>query len=367
MGKKSPAPPPAPDPVATARAQSEFNVQAARETADLNRINQSTPYGNLTYAAPNNGGWNEDAYLRANPDVQAAGMNGLQHYQQFGQTEGRRGAESYNPTNQWTVSTTFSPEQQRLYEQSVAGQTLYGDAALAQLRGVQDTLSRPFEFSGPDLTSQVQDRTGQLRYGADFTGIGDPNQSRDAVQEALLARINPDLERERAALESRLANQGITMGSEAWNRGMLDYARQANDARYGAVLNAGQEQSRMFGLGLQNAAFNNQAVGQASGLDLGRAQFGNGARQQSLQEQLMLRSQPLNEAAALLTGSQVQNPQFTNVPQVMVQAPDYQGAVGQNYAGATGQYNAALQRQGANNQAAAGAVASAATIAAIIA
>lgn len=307
MGKRSPAPPPPPDPVATARAQSEFNVEAARTNASLNRLNQVTPQGTLTY--------------------------------------------SPNGPDSFTATVELSPEQRRLYDLSTQAQTTYGEAANAQLGQVRDRLSTPFEFGGPALTGQVQDRTGQLRMAPDFTGIGDPNQGRDAVQAALMSRINPDLERERAALESRLANQGITMGSEAWNTGMQDFSRMANDARFGAILNAGQEQSRMFGLGLQQAGFNNQAVGQASGLDLGRAQFGNAARQQSLAEQLALRSQPINEAAALLSGQQVQMPQLQNVPQVMVQAPDYQGAVGQNYAGQVAANNARTQQIGAQNAA----------------
>ena len=231
----------------------------------------------------------------------------------------------------------------------------------------------------------MQDRTGGLQYAPNYAGLGDPNQSRDAVQEALLARINPDLERERAALESRLANQGITMGSQAWQTGMQDYGRQANDARYGAILNAGQEQSRMFGLGMQQAGFNNDAIQQAYGMDMGnaqfnnaslqqaygmdmgRAQFGNSARQQSLQEQLALRAQPINEASALLTGGQLSMPQFQNVAQVGVQAPDYQGAMGQNQAAANSQWGAAVQRTGQNNAAAAGAATAAISAAAIIA
>ena len=280
MGKKAPAQPAPPDPVATAQAQSEFNIDAARTNASLNRVDQYTPQGSLTYRQRDDG-----------PD-------------------------------RWQSFVTLSPEQQRLYDQSVEGQSLYGNAALSQLRGVQDTLSRPFQFGGPDV-----------QYRPDFTGIGDPNQSREAVEAAVLSRVNPDLERERAALENRLANQGITMGSQAWNTGMQDWQRMANDARMQAVLTGGQEQSRVFGLGM------------------GQAQMSNAARQQSLEQQLALRSQPLNEAAALLTGSQVQNPQFTNVPQVQVQAPDYAGSVAQNYAGQMSGWNANTQRIGQQNAA----------------
>lgn len=278
MGKRAPSPPPAPDPVATARAQAEFNVEAARTNASLNRLNQVTPQGTLTYS-PN-------------------------------------GPDSY------TATVELSPEQRRLYDLTTQAQTTYGEAANAQLNQVRDRMSSPFQFEAPAMA-----------YRPDFTGIGDPDQSRAAVERAVLSRVNPDLERERAALESRLAAQGITQGSEAWNTGMQDWSRMANDARMQAVLTGGQEQSRIFGLGM------------------GQAQMGNAARQQSLQEQFALRAQPINEAAALLSGQQVQMPQFQNVPQVQVQAPDYQGAVGQNYAGQVANWNARTQQIGQQNAA----------------
>ena len=338
MSSKAPAAPAAPDPRATAQAQAEYNSAAARETAALNRVDQVTPQGSSRWRQTPSANWDENAYLAANPDVAGSGLTGEQHYARYGRAENRQGVSAdYAPGGQWEQVTSYSPEQQRLYDQTVEGQTLYGDAALSQLRGVQDTLSQPFSYT-------PQDRTGQIQYAPNFAGIGDPNQSRDAVQEALLSRINPDLERDRAALENRLSNQGITMGSQAWNTGMQDWQRQANDARYGAILNAGQEQSRIYGLGMGQAQLNNAGVSQAAGLD-----------QNLMQQLLALRAQPINEASALLSGAQVQNPQFGAVPQVQVQAPDYQAAVGQNYAGANSQWGASMQRSGQNNASMAGA------------
>jgi hypothetical protein len=261
MGKKTPTAPPPPDPVVTARAQTESNLETARANARFNRVNQITPYGNLTY-------------------------NDL-------------------GGDRWEAVQTLSPAEQAALDRSNEAQRLYSEAALGQLGRVQDVLSRPMDISGlPVLASRP-----------DFTGIGDANQSRDAVEAALMQRLNPVLERDRAALEARLAAQGITMGSEQWNRGMDDFARQANDARLGVIANAGQEQSRVFGLGFNQAAFNNQA------------------RAQGLQEATALRQMPLNEAQALLTGSTVQSPQFVSVPGVQVAPTDYMGAVDRNYQG----------------------------------
>ena len=327
MTQKAPAQPPAPDPRATAQAQSEFNSAAARENAQLNRVNQVTPQGSLSYGR--NAAF--DQFIADN--VERDRGTYAQEGRDFNEEAVRRYYSERNPNAEFTATTTLSPEQRRLYDQSVAGQELYGDTALSLLRATQGNLSRPLDYT-------PRDRTGELRRAPDFTGIGDPNQAREAAQAAVLSRVNPDIERERAALESRLAAQGITMGSQAWNTGMQDWHRMANDARMQAVLAGGQEQSRMFGLGLSQAQLANATAGQAAGMD-----------QSLLQQLLAVRTQPLNEAAALLSGQQVQNPQFQNVPQVAVQAPDYEGAVGRNYAGQIGAWNANTQRIGAENSA----------------
>ena len=341
MGKSSSSAPPAPDPRATAQAQSEYNLDAARQTAELNRVNQYTPQGSLTYSTvtPNEEAFNtqwarRQEQYRSDPSYD---INNPAHAANAAKDEAAI-REQFGAKPVYSSTTTLSPEQQRLYDLSTQAQQTYGEAALSQLNQAKSALSSPFSFDAP-----------AMKYGADFTGIGDPNQSREAVQAALLARLNPDLERERAGLESRLANQGITQGSEAWRTGMDDYSRQANDARYGAILNAGQEQSRMFGLGF------------------GQSQFGNAARQMSLQEQLALRAQPINEASALLTGGQVQMPQFGSTPQVGVAAPDYAGSAAQQYAGNVGTANTAAQRAAASNGQAAGAATAAASAAAMIA
>lgn len=317
-GGSAPAPP---DPVATAQAQGAINEQTARTQANLNRVDQYTPYGSLVYqqAGQQAAEAARDKRMQEEPGWDSTTEDAK------GWMEAVRANAAGGP-DRWQATTALSPEQQNLLDLSNQAQATYGRAANRQLGTAEAALSTPFQFGGPDVM-----------YRPDFTGIGDPNQSRDAVEAALMSRINPQLERERSGLETRLVNQGLTPGSEAWRTSMLDYGQQANDARYGAIMNAGQEQSRMFGLGLGQAGFNNEAV------------------QQSLQQQLALRAQPVNEAAALLTGQQIQLPQFQAVPQVGLQAPDYQGAVGQSYAGQMSAYNSAQQRQGANNGALAGA------------
>ncbi|MGR6743517.1 hypothetical protein, partial [Aeromonas veronii] len=75
--------------------------------------------------------------------------------------------------------------------------------------------------------------------------VDDFSKNRQEVQDALLARQQPQMDRDKAALEQRLADQGITIGSKAYQSSMDDYGRSANDARLAAVLAGGQEQSRL--------------------------------------------------------------------------------------------------------------------------
>jgi hypothetical protein len=67
--------------------------------------------------------------------------------------------------------------------------------------------------------------------------------TRKSVEDALMARLNPQIERDRAALEARLANQGLTAGSRAYGASQDDFSRGVTDARLGAILSAGQEES----------------------------------------------------------------------------------------------------------------------------
>lgn len=271
----APSAPAAPDPRETASANAAANEQTARVQNTMNRVNQYTPYGNL-------------------------------EYQDLG-------------NDRWSASQTLSPSQQRQLDLANSAAETYGRAANTQLGMAEQQLSRPFEFQGRDV-----------QYAPDFSGVGDPNQSRDAVEAALSQRMAPSLDQARRGMENQLRNQGLAPGSEAWTAAMRDVSQTENDARLGVIANAGAEQSRMYGLGMQKAGMS------------------NAARQQAMEEQLALRSQPINEASALLSGQMIQQPNFTAVPQVQVANTDYLGAVGQQQAGRQAAYNAQTASANAN-------------------
>jgi hypothetical protein len=363
MGKSTPQAPTPPDPVRTAQAQSEYNTQAAITQANLDRINQVTPQGSITYSQ---NGTNSDG------------------------------------TPRYTQTQTYSPEQQALYDQQNSIAQALGSTAGAQIGRVNDTMGSDFNYngmtplttginsqpvqrlSGPTPTMQTQlPNSGNIQTSIGPSDLAaDGQRVSDSVYNQAASRLDPQYQQQQSDLDARLAAQGIARGSEAANReqGNLDRSRTDayNDANYRAIQAGGAEQSRLFGLSAQQgqfanqaqdqqynqnigtgefgnnatlqqqqaaqaqAAFNNQAGAQAFNQDLQGANMNNNARQEQIQEATYLRNLPLNDIASLLgTGGGVQNPTFNPFAQVGVAAPDYMGQVNSTFNAQQNQYNQA--------------------------
>lgn len=355
MGK--PDPPTPPNPYQTAAAQTGTNVSTGVANAFLNNVNQNTPEGSLRYDVTGTHAWTDPST-----------------------------GHTYNiPT--FTSTQSLSPQGQAIQSQLDAAKMNMAGMASSQSGRVADLLSTPFNPTGsapgagdPNAIKNVPgaatsfDPGGQIQttFGdaGDITksyGAGDFSADRQRVEESLMARMNPQLARERGNIEQRLADQGIRYGSQAYTSAMDDYNRQANDARFGAVSQAGSEQQRMMDMAAQRAgfensaqqqaydqaqgrgAFANQATGQQFQQNAAQAAFGNAglaqqlaqaqsgfnadnsARNQYMQEQYAQRNQPINEITSLMSGSQVQQPNWLNSPQSQIPTTDIGGLINQNF------------------------------------
>lgn len=131
--------------------------------------------------------------------------------------------------------------------------------------------------------------------------------SNEAVESRLFelgsARMNPQYAERETQLRSDLLNRGLREGTPAFEAEM----RRFNEGR--------------------NDQFN-QLMLQGRG--------------QSVQEILASRNQPLNEITALMSGSQVSQPNFVNTPQTPVSGVDYAGLVSNNYANESANYQGML-------------------------
>lgn len=326
MGKSSGSPPAAPDPAVTSQAQSASNAATARLTAQLNRVNQVGPTGSITYsqgAAPiDRTVWENDqvakarsAWDAAHPASTVGGGGGIYSGGASGAGEsgdGGAGAGAGGGTalpaqpfdeaafrqslagqatpiapgqDQWTATTTLSPEQQKLYDLTTKAQTTYGDIANNQLSAVSGALSQPVNTDWEALRKQSL-----------------ANQ---------LARISPTFDQSEENLRQRLRNSGLTEGSAGWNREFSTFNQGKNDALIAADLRAGD------------------TVGQG------------------IQQTAALRGMPLNEAASLLTGQMVQAPQLQQYAGAQVAPTDVLGAYNTQYQGQLNAYNAQQQSNAA--------------------
>jgi hypothetical protein len=354
-----PKAPPPPDYAAAATAQGQANTGSAIATNYLNQVNQVGPYGSLTYT--NNG----QNYTLPDGTV----------------IPGR------------TATTTLSPAEQAKLDANNAITNSLNTLAQKGIGYVGDAMSKPItsESVGGSLsrglaTTNFKDSIDPTKLGIkgsyDFSKLSAmPKKEefaaqRDKITDAMMQRLQPYLDKQRAAMDVRLANQGITHGSEAYNWDFDQLNRGENDQRIAALLAGDTEAQRLFenamgirqqGMGeavaqgnfgnaaqaqefgqkATNAEFYNKAQEAKFGQGLASSQFQNQARAQAIQEADYFKNQPLNMLNALRTGGQANVPTFGNAPGTganIAPAPIYAAAQDQ-YAAAMQQYQTKLQQQ----------------------
>lgn len=304
----SPSPPKAPDPKETAAAQTTQNVQTAKANTILGNANEVGPYGSVTY-------------------------------KQIGQT---RVGDEFIP--QYERTTTLSPQQQAILNQQQQFQIGTGQLANSQVDRLQGVLNQPINAGN----LQTDRATGGVSAPQlERMGVNDWSQDRQRVEDALYSRINPQLDRDRAAMESKLANQGIMPGSEAYREAVALADRQANDARMQAILAGGQEQSRLAGLEQSRLGFNNNVGQMGFTNQMDAKNFQNALRDQELAERLRLRNQPINEITALMSGNQVTTPTASPYRGGTIAWTDVAGITQQGFQNQMAGYNQQVAQQNA--------------------
>lgn len=239
MGK--PKSPTAPDPRETAAASTGTNVSTAIANTALGNVNQVGPDGSLTYAQTGSHS-QYDPYTKQTNII---------------------------PT--FTATTKLSENGQKIYDTNQATQG--------------------------NLSDLGKERSGFLKeyLGSDSGMIKPDDAMRSRYEDALMQRMAPMQAADRDAMETRLANQGIGVGSRAYGATQGNFDRGVADARLGAILNAGDEQARDFSV--RSAA----------------------------------RSQPINEIMALLSGSQVNTPNFQMNQPSKIATTDTGGLINNKY------------------------------------
>lgn len=291
LKKNSTAPPP-PDPNVVSAAQTRSNQDTAAFNAALNHGNTTTPLGSQT------------STLRGYDD--------------------KTGAPIYDET------ISLAPGQQALLDQQTSQNRQLGDISQSMLGRIQSAYGTPMDTSGaPALRDPSQSSTYQNSldtsglpklYGAD-----DLNGARQQVQDALYqkqaAYLDPQWQQRDTAFRTRMANQGVTEGSEAWKNGLDDENRARSfdygQARDSSITGGGNEMSLLNGISQGNRGQMMSELlakgGFANESALNLADSTNRARAQSLEEMFAKRNQPLNELNSIRNTAQVQMPDFSGM------------------------------------------------------
>jgi hypothetical protein len=314
MGKSS-APPP-PDYRGAASEQAEASKEITNIQNFANRPNQYTPFGSQTWST--------------NATVDPA----------TGQT-----------VTQWNQQTNLNPNLQQALDSQINTQRDRSQLAGGFMDRVRQEYATPFNWGGMPDRANTTDLSGQVQRGL---GAGAPplpqfdSGYRDRVANTLMERMVPVHERQQNQLETQLANQGHTIGSEGYTRALADMQSRQAAERYNALDTAGNEAQRLYNMGMgsrqqsmSELGFGNQALGQQYGLNQQAAAFQNQLRQQSIAEEAQRRGMSLNEMNALMTGQQVGMPQMPSFNQAQrSETPQILSAVGQQYDAQLGAVNA---------------------------
>jgi hypothetical protein len=187
----------------------------------------------------------------------------------------------------WTATTSLSDVGQKLLNNQNFASLGLGQTINSALGRTQDVMGQGFNPNLPQV------------------GINAGEQ----YQDAYMRRLQPQIEQGREALDVKLANQGIPVGSEAYKRAMMSQSQRENDLLAAAT-------TQGFGTGLS-------------------------ANQQAYNQAMTNYNLPLNTLNALRTGAQVQNPSFVNSAQQATTAgADLLGATQMGYNAQMGDFNA---------------------------
>ena len=373
MGKKTPKPPAPIDYAAAAASQGQANLASALQTSYLSNPNIVNPYGSstTTFGEARDASGNvipNATQATVRQELNPASAAALASQQEV---EKQLAALALQGTNvaarQLSTPFSYDPSKSFLNTTGPQAQTYTPSAALGALNygpkaGEYGTAAGidagAYGQAGGINAGAYGQATGQL----DLSNVARmPVNAGMTGQNAILSRLAPQIQQSEAATAQRLANQGITQGSEAYRNAMRDQGQQANDlytqaALQGINLDIGANQQG-YGQALSSAGLYNQAIAQNYGQGLSAQQLTNQAIAQKFGQGLSAQ-QIANQAASQNFGQNLSAQELANasIAQNFGQGVTAQqlsnAAIGQNYgqAAASAGFQNAAQAQAANQQ-----------------
>jgi hypothetical protein len=188
---------------------------------------------------------------------------------------------------------------------------------------------------------QLSGLQGQARAGAAeerLTERGIPIQEAGQLQALRGAEFDASSAARARAVQEQLLQRGMTVEEQARIQQMQQSAFDAQGAQRRDSIQEALTQ-RAVGLGEQQQLY---------GMQQGLFGLDQAARRRAIEEEAYRRNLPLNETAALMSGNQIQNPQFGPATPTGIANTDYSGLVSNNYASQVSLANSRAASQSAN-------------------
>ena len=290
-----------------ANTQAQSNLDLANLQSRLNNPNMITPYGTSTYTIGPDG----------RPIL----------------------TQSLSPAEQAKLTGTEQLQQGAL---GMAGNVL-GNAS--------GTLGRSFGGPNPMLGFDPRYAIGGVQLDPNFSGAppnptaseADRQQAQQAAYQNVTQYLDPQWAQKQSDLTTQLSNQGITPGSPAYDRAMLNFnnakqqayesARQqavqqgleAEKAQYGMQLSSRQQAIQEIMNALQA---HNVGVGEQAGIAGQSTNLYNQGQGQSFGQYTTGQTLPISQLAQLMGLSPILNPTFQGTQATTIpQAPYYQAGI----------------------------------------
>lgn len=170
--------------------------------------------------------------------------------------------------------------------------TLPQFTATTTLSPQQQAIKEKSDSASLNLAGLASDQSGKLQDLLNTPFSYDNKDAENWAYDLASQRILPQQQQQQEALRTQLINSGIRPGTEAYDREMTRMQQGNNDQLNQLALNG---------------------------------------RQQGFQEAQALRTEPINEITALMSGGQVSQPHFGQTPQTGVGGVDYTGMVNDQY------------------------------------
>ena len=299
MGSKPPKPP---DPYEQAAAQRGENIWTSQFNTIGQNANQYGPYGNV---------------------INTPGAR-IPIYDQKGNIQG------YG--NQWNQRTELSPAQQAIFNQENAAKLSFGQLANQQMGMAKDILGKPITTEG--LTPWERYEKAPALQQAKYQGT-DRKAIEDAMMTSFYRGVNPQYERENAAMTAR------GMGAPGSEYGYAtEQARgdTAGEATRQAFLASGEEARQEAAEARNKAEMVNKIIQQGWLNKNTWADQGNQLRTGQWGEQQGIRNQILNELSVLAGNAPTTVPQGQAFEGSAVNPFDIAGAENQSYANKMANY-----------------------------